>query len=415
MLWTQRKVRRVIERAKQAREKIESLFLADVTSQAGDKWAWGQFFHDTREHKQYGIYGTSAGTQVLLMAGYGSENKYVLGARKLLEEAYTSSSDDNRFHKDHHFDRVYKLTFLIEAQSTDQDRVEEPTAAIEDLITRILPEQGWGEFCNSESDKDVESRIASTAASLLAISKYRRFRATSECEKAVAWLCRRLREKANPAIYQLALGSLAVTEYQSLRDRVAEYDAAKEFAKKQLIKWARKRKSELLGSDESHHYPTSSDGSRGNRYLFFLPDCLAALAFLKWESPKRARRYVLNVANFFAKEVIEKNGFLSVSRNHACTVDHLWIYRLLREVESKEVRDLLPQPYYVWSNMPFSAKILTSLGFLIVGCIGLYYTLLAREPGQHIPVWQLVIFGVMASVGLAMFTGNLREHFRGED
>ena len=206
-----------------------------------------------------------------------------------------------------------------------------------------------------------------------------------------------------------------MAEYQSLRDRVAEYDTAKEFAKKQLIKWARKRKTVLLGSDESHHYPTSSDGSRGNRYLFFLPDCLAALAFLKWESPKRARRYVLNVVNFFAKEVIEKNGFLSVSRNHACTVDHLWIYRLLREVESKEVRDLLPQPYYVWSTMPFLARILTSLVFLIVGCIGFYYTLLAREPGQHIPVWQLVIFSVMASVGLAMFTRNLWEHFRGED
>ena len=155
MFWSQTKIRRLLEQARQAHGVIESLFLTDVMSEDDDKWAWGQFFHDIREHKQYGIYGTSAGIQVLLMAGHGLQNKYVVGARKLIEEAYTSRNDANRFYKDHHFDRVYKLTFLIEAECADLDRVEDPTASVEDLIGRILPEQGWGEFCNSELDKDV--------------------------------------------------------------------------------------------------------------------------------------------------------------------------------------------------------------------------------------------------------------------
>lgn len=414
MFWTQAKIRRLITQAKQARGVIESLFLSDGTSQGDDKWAWGQFFRDTREHKQYGIYGTSAGAQVLLLAGQGSQNAYVSGARSLLEDAYGSHDVNNRFYKDHHFDRVYKLTFLIEAESADRDTVEEATAPTNDLISRVLPQQGWGEFCNSDSDKDVESRITSTAAALMALSKYRKFRATAECEKAVAWLCRRLTEKAEPAIYELALGILALVEYQSVKDRVSGYDEAIVLTKGRLTDWARRQKSVQLGAEESHHYPTSVDGSRGNRYLFFLPDCLAALAFLRLECPHRSRRYVLNVVDFFVRSIIDKGGFRSISRNHSCTVDHLWIYRLLREFESKEVKCLLPQPFYSWAAMPRLARFLTSALFLGIGGLGLTFTVIAREPGHDIAIWQSVLFGIFATVGLGLFVRSLWVLLRGE-
>jgi hypothetical protein len=348
------------------------------------------------------------------MAGQSIQNVYVAGARRLMQDAYTVHDAGNRFYGDRHFDLTYKLTFLVEAETADQETITQPTAAMQDLIGRLLTDQGWGEFSNSESDRDFESRIASTSAALLALSKYRTFRGTPECEKAVAWLCKRLTEKASPATCELALGVLALAEFQSLKDRIIGYDEAVKLTKNRLAEWVRNRKGILLGTEESHHYPASSDGSRGNRYLFFLPDCLTALAFLKLGCPQRTRRYVLNVVHFFVKTIVDKGGFRSIFRNHFCTVDHLWIYRLLKEFESKEPRSLLPQPFYSWAAMPRLARFVTSLVFLVAGCIGLYFTIQSREPGQNFPIWKSVFFTVIGTVGLALFARSLWEAFRGE-
>jgi len=415
IVWTQSRIRRLMEQARQARGAIESLFVDDAISQPDSKWAWGQFFHDTREHKQYGIYGTSAGTQVLILAGRGPGNRHVLGARKLLQESYTSQDQNNRFYKDHHYHLIYKLTSLIEAEIADQEMIAEPSAAMRDLISRLLPEQGWGEFRNSDSDRDIESRITSTAVALLALRKYRAFRGTHECEKAVTWLCRRLTEKAAPAIYELGLGILALTEYRGLGDRVATLDETLALATSRLTEWAQSRKRILLGADESHHYPASCDGSRGNRYLFFLPDCLAALAFLKVGCPQRTRRYVLNVVHFFVTNIINKRGFRSVSRNHFCTVDHLWVYKLLSEFEVVEVSNLLPQPYYSWATMPRLAKVVTSLVFLGIGAIGLYFNSLSAQSRQPLSSWKFVFFSALTAVGLALFSRSVWEHIQGKN
>jgi len=387
-------------------------------SEAEDKWAWGQFFDDVREHKQYGVYGTGAGIQVLLMAGHGSQHRYIVGARKVLTEAYTDHIAENRFFSQHHFDRLYKLSSLVEQECADHDRVETSSPAIEDLIRRILPDHGWGDFYNSESDKDVESKITPTASALLALRKYRGFRESSACENAVACLCRRLREKARPARYELALGSLALIEYESVSDRVVDYDVTKNSTQQRLKLWAKGRKALELGADESRHYPTSLDGSRGNEYLFFLPDCLAALVLLKSGSPRRTRRYVLEVTSFFAKQIIEKGGFLSVSRNKVSTVDHLWIYRLFKEIESKQATELLPQPFYSLSTMPRFARAMTSLGLLLVGSFGvygLYSSLFARQLGESVSIIRVVFFAVLATVGLGLFTGTVKDVFKDQD
>ena len=417
MVWTQLKVKQLIEESKQARGVIEALFMRDISSisEAEGKWAWGQFFDDVRDHKQYGIYGTSAGIQVLLMAGHGNQHRYIVGARKLLAHAYTNHTEDNRFFSQHHFDRLYKLSALVEQEYAGDDRVGTADPAIQDLIGRILPDHGWGDFYNSESDKDVESKTTPTAGALLALRKYRGFRESSQCENAVACLCRKLRETAKPALYELALGSLALIEYESVKDRVLSYDETKNSTQQRLIQWAKRRKPVELGADESRHYPTSLDGSRGNEYLFFLPDCLAALALLKSGSPTRTRRYVLDVTKFFVKQIIEKGGFLSVSRNKVSTVDHLWIYRLLKELESKQPTELLPQPFYRLSAMPRLARVFTSLGFLLVGMIGLYglySSLFARQQGAGVSTMRVVFFAVLATVGVGLFTGTVKEVFK---
>jgi hypothetical protein len=389
-----------------------------ISSEPEDKRAWGQFFEDVREHKQYGVYGTGAGIQVLLMAGHGSQHRYIVGARKVLVEAFTNHTPENRFFSQHHFDRLYKLSSLVEQECADHDRVEALSPAIEELISRILPDHGWGDFYNSESDKDVESKITPTASALLALRKYRGFRESSACEDAVACLCRRLREKARPALYELALGSLALIEYASVKERVSDYDVTKNSTQQRLMRWVKGRKAIELGADESRHYPTSLDGTRGNEYLFFLPDCLAALVLLKSGSPTRTRRYVLEVTRFFVKQIIEKGGFLSVSRNKVSTVDHLWIYRLLKETESKQATELLPPPFYRLSAMPRFARVLTALAFLLVGIIGLYglySSLFARQHDESISIIRVVLFAASATVGLGLFTGTVKDVFKEQD
>ena len=420
MPWTQRKVKQLLDESKQARGLIEKLFMRDVTcvSDAEDKWAWGQFFDDVREHKQYGVYGTGAGIQVLLMAGHGSQHRYIVGARKVLTEAYTNHTTENRFFSLHHFDLLYKLSSLVEQECADHDRVESPSSEIEDLIRRILPDHGWGDFHNSDSDRDVESKITPTASALLALRKYRGFRESAACENAVACLCRKLGEKARPALYELALGSLALIEYESVKDRILDYDVTKDSTQYRLAQWVKKQKAIEFGADESRHYPTSLDGSRGNAYLFFLPNCLAALVLLKSGAPKPTRRYVLGVTRFFVKEIIDKGGFLSVSRNKVSTVDHLWIYRLLKEIESKQASDLLPQPFYSLSAMPRFARVGTSLGFLLAGSFGvygLYSALFARQLGESVSIVRVVIFAILATVGLGLFTGTVKEVFKGQE
>jgi hypothetical protein len=282
---------------------------------------------------------------------------------------------------------------------------------MEELINRVLPGQGWGEFYYSENDRDIEPKIVPTASALLALSRYRRFRSTDECERSLGWLCRRLLENHNTATYEIALGSLALIEYDTLRNKITEFERAVQFCKQYLEEWATTRQDIQLGIREEHHYASSMDGSRGNKYLFFLTDSLVALAFLKWNSPQRTRNYVLNVLNFFIKQILDKGGFAPDPRRQFSTVNHLWIYRLLREFESKPVEKVLPQSLYTWSAATRRGRVIISSSLFVVSVLATYVYRTISEPTYRFPALVVAIVAVSSAAVVAIFGRTIWEFF----
>lgn len=406
MLWSYSRVKHLKDRAKQSQGQIQNLFIRNVIQLPGNKRAWGQFFNENSG--QYGIYGTSAGLQVLLQAGYSSEDDFVRGSSQVLEEAWSDQRNSNRFFKKRDTALIYKLAYLAEACAPSLPVVNESCSPMDELIKRCLPSGGWGEFYYSETDRDGEPKIISTAVVLLALSRYRPFSAKEECEKSLHWLCRRLLESHNRGTYEIALASLALIEYDFMKVKVSEWEDASKYCRKFLLDWLKHRTASLLGIQENHHYISSSDGSRGNKYLFFLPHCLVAINLIKWGPPPNYRRYVLKVISFFTSQVLEKNGFAPDSRRQISTVDHLWIFRLLKEFEAAPIEKLLPQPFYVWSAASRQLRALLMILFLAIGIIAVYIGVMLKNAGS--PMWAAAA-GVIATVSLGLFGRTVWEFY----
>jgi hypothetical protein len=412
MFWTHIKVKHLQARAAQALGLIRDLFINNVIDVGAEKRAWGQFFNESKAEKQYGIYGTSAGVQVLSMAGYAPNHAFIAGASRLLKAALEDQTDSNLFYRKKDIALVYKLAYIAEAVAVEQEIINVDCPPMDELMKRVLPAQGWGEFYYSEDNKDIEPKVISTVVALLALRRYRKFRASEICEKSLAWLCRRLHEIHKMATYELALASLALIEYSDQRGRVNGYDRAVDFCKQGLFEWAASRKEIYLGKVEFHHYASNLEGGPGGgKYMHFLPHCLVALALLKWDSPKRTRRYVLRVVNFFVQQILENKGFSPDSRRQVSTKDHLWIYRLLKGFESQPTEKLLPQPIYAWSTAPHLVRVIISVSLFVVGVLAIYISSLTKDPAYHIPTLIVAIISVIGSALVALFGRTIWEFF----
>jgi hypothetical protein len=285
MFWSRHNVKKLHRLAAQAQNRIREFFVNNVITNGGDAYAWGQFMNEGINNRQIGIYGTSAGMQVLLMTGEQPSHRYVQGASKTMRTAFEDKS--SKFYRNQDTALVYKLAHLAESAHPEQLSIDSACLEMDELIKRVIPSEGWGEFYYTEQDRDIHSKVVSTATALLALRRHRQFRASVECEKALEWLCKRVLEEGEVAAYNLALASLALIEYSTPGQRIARYNDAVAFCKQQLITLGRSRKKVFFSTIENHHYASSSDGSGGNKYLFFLPDCLTALALLKWDFLQR--------------------------------------------------------------------------------------------------------------------------------
>jgi hypothetical protein len=209
---------------------------------------------------------------------------------------------------------------------------------------------------------------------------------------------------------------LALVDYKNPGVEIQEYEDGVKYCSGRLIDWAKSRKKIQFGSTEDHHYPSSTDGSRGNKYLFFVPDCMVAYSLLKLASPKRTRRYVLRITRFFVDEILNNGGFIPVSLKRKSAINHLWIYRLLEQFKQTPVDTLEPQPFYVFSSAPNFVRLLISLGYLAVGGWGVYEGILHRNTLSLTPVWQLTIWSLAAAICIPLFVRTIWDFFlRGDD
>ena len=414
MFWTRRKIRQLIARVNEAQGRIRELFLNHVVTVDATHKAWGQFI-DEETNNQYGIYGTSAGIQVLTMAGYAPEHEIVAKASRILNEAFIDDAAGSKFQRKRDPALLYKIAAISEAACSGTLEVKEFCYPMDELANRILPNQGWGEFFYSDEDKDTHPRVLSTACALLALRRYNQFRGRDSCKHALGWLCIRLPQNGKLPIHSIALSTLALVEYRTPGVAIKEYDLALDYCKKRLLSWARSRKRIQFGSTEDHHYPSSSNGERGNRFLSFVPDCLAALALLKLGSPNRTRRYVLRIVDFFVGEILNKGGFAAESLKRKSSLNHLWIYRLFEELRTSSVEILVPLPWFTLSTTSISVRLAATFVYFAIGAIAVYQGILHRNSLSNIPPWQLTAWTLLGMIGIALFVRMVYDFFHKPD
>lgn len=390
-------------RARESSGRIKDLFEKAAISVENRAHGWGQFLDEERDNTQFGIYGTSAGIQVLVLQGYPKDNPLVSGSSRLLEEALTD--ENSRFKKKGDACDVYKLVFLADAQKPDVDEiVDEEIPAMEKLIEARVSGLGWGEYCASTSEKDPVPKLVSTAMCLRSLRRYQRFVSGRDCRESVEWLCRRVLENGTLRAHQLGLAGLSLACYSGLAGNWNKYNSALSSCTEGLLNWTASRKETAIGELEIYNYSRIIDGQRSNGYLFFLPDCLAAIFFLKQRvTTPEAQDYVARVVRYFSSEISRKGGFIAGSTSKKSTVDHLWLHRLMHEfsVNSLEPRRLL-------RAIRKGTKLLFGGLFLVSGVSGLYLT---YAYGKGFVGY--IVGSVLSVVGLGLFYTLLGEWLKG--
>lgn len=404
MLWTAGRVARLKGRAGEAQARIRDLVVNGLITGSPTGYAWGQFLDEASQSTQYGIYGTSACIQILVAADYPASQPVIRGASEILDSVLRDEHNPSR--QDGDISVVYKVAYLAEAIQPDQHEIRLESPPMDELVRRALPGGGWGEYFYSPDDHDPHPRVVATAAALLALRRYRQFRVTEECEKGLCWLARRVVGNGRFRPHEFALASLTLFEYRGLNlPANSECGTAIDTCRQRLVRWAISRRREDMGTSEAYCYSVQWEGRRVNRYLFFLPDCLVALALLRLGCPKRARAYILKVCDYFGTQILERGGFQPITTGRKSSVDHLWIYRLLQQLRSTDTKELSVIPRWL------SLSLVVFLGVVLLGLsiLGFYWVYGIEETAYR------VAGGVLASISLGLLVRLLWTPRGGEE
>jgi hypothetical protein len=352
MIWSQRGLRKLDQRVAEARKRIEDLF-ASTSIEVDSIIAWGQFLDAPRQQGQYGIYGTSAAIQVLTTAGYPPNHRLIEKALEGLPLVGPHPEVDKYYDPD---DRgiLYKDAFVLSASQPGAEYFEEREPVGQVILSRIIDSRGWGDYVFPEKSDDVP-RLMPTVAALLPLSRDREFIASDVSQSVLKWVCRRLLDDGDLLPHENAFGVLTLLAYAGLEQRVADYRNALNTCIDRLTRWAKTRDPVLLGQNAEHHYWTPLPGSGRNHYMFYLPEVLVALAFLRAGNPHATRRFVLKVVEDVTKNVRTHGGFRSLSNDRFASVDQLWVYHLLTQFSTcaaGDPRRLLPRVAVVAMSTP---------------------------------------------------------------
>jgi hypothetical protein len=395
--WTPKKIKNLKRLAKQAQTKIKDLFVDNAISIENNKVAWGQFFNIRGFNPQKGIYGTGAGVQVLTNYDSEIDRRYVTSACEFISDVL-STDPANRFRQKGDIADVYKFAYIVSAYPPSIENLDEPNAQMEELANRQLDNSGWGEYYYSDLDRDITPKILPTSIVLLALKRYSIYSSSNRAHRAVAWLARKIQEQPNPPISEIALTILALQDYRTFEETIEDFEEAIKYCREKLLDWTKTRNPHFYGAKSFYTYSIDSDGTKGNRYIFLLTDCLVALAFLRLRQFSNERKYILKVVEFFVREILDKNGF-APDEQQVSTVDHLWIFKLLNEFKKVNIKNIIPRAPYILASYPVTLKIVVAVLFFLFGVIVAYFDFSADEGG-----WKFIRF---VWIGLGMLGASL--------
>jgi hypothetical protein len=402
-MWTRKKISELRTNANRTQGFIRDRFLKAAIQRDDNYYTWGQFLDEPVDNKQYGIYGTSAGIQVLYYSGHTLDHQCISGGCATLFEE--SSPARSIFKQKGDFDTIFKICFMVDA--SDPCRCPQKDDILKDLINRKIKGKGWGNYFVSEREKDSNPNILATAMALLSLMEYGPFLMDEESEDAVNWLCTTLLEKRDRYIYEVCFAIFALIAYKPIRDKIPEYEDALGYAKDYLIKWARERNIKQFGYSENYHFWIINDKCRANKYLLFQPDCLASIAFLKLDCPIIVKPYILSVINYYTQETFNK-GFKGKSSDGLSTIDHLWIFRLMKEFIKKEPDQFIPH-YLLIIFKKKLVKTITVFLLLIIGSLSLFLGFVQND-NLILKIVSAILttisFGLLVQIILDTLKGN---------
>jgi hypothetical protein len=400
MIWTRRQITKLQTNSIEAQAQIVRLFERAIIYLGENKCAWGQFLDVTRDNTQYGVYGTSAGIEVLIFGGYKRDHEIISKAINLFTESFTDPV--SRFCKKGDVINNYKMAFWIESIEPDKKEVDEKNPLMEELIKRKIVGQGWGDYYISRDNHDLNPKVLATACILFALRRYRPFESTKECEESLNWLCKRLLENGSLTIYEFAISALALLEYGNLAIKVLQYKEAVKQVTARLVDWGKRQKKSEFESSMMYHYCVAMNGDKENKYLFFLPDCLVSLALLRRGCPADICSYVLNVVQYYTGSMLSKGGYAPRSTGRLSSIDHLWIFRLLSEFEKTSSVSLVTPKITKLLEAPWFIQVIVALLFLCLGIWGLYVGLLVSNQQNNSQLLR-ILSGIAATIGLGIF------------
>ncbi len=155
MVWTNGRITRNFGQTQVRRVWIVRLFERGIIHIDDNKCAWGQFLDVTRDNTQYGVYGTSAGIEVLILAGYSGDHEIISNAINLFSEAYKDPTC--RFYKKGNMNN-YKMAFWVELIEPGKKEIDEKNLLLDDLIKNKIVGQGWGNYYISRNNHDLKSK-----------------------------------------------------------------------------------------------------------------------------------------------------------------------------------------------------------------------------------------------------------------
>jgi hypothetical protein len=340
--------------ANQARNTIVERFLDAKSSPLGhaDLVAWGQYL-DLQQHRlsnQFGIYGTSAGIQVLALHDARlHQNLWKLALRILPVDRNDVDVADRHAHDVRNYfinkndlDVPYKVSALVDAIQPEATRVPGSRYhAVELLLYLRLRGGGWPDFRAAGLEQYNAPKVHATACALLALARFPDVQATDDWREAVGWLARNLTPELN-SIATLSICLLALAGPASTAPAGSESAQLYETCLRAVVEWSKRAwPNDVLRTLEATEYLVPGHHNRTPladhefTFLLYSPHCLATLALMRCGAELSAdlRRHVTDVVRIVAETICQKRAFIAAGRTLVSSVEHLWIYRLLHEFQ----------------------------------------------------------------------------------
>ncbi|MGH9476173.1 MAG: hypothetical protein ACRD1C_07555 [Terriglobales bacterium] len=357
-------------------EKLAEKFDTAIQQEGGatSQWGWGQFLDDSKERRQIGPYGTSAGMIVRALAqgvGAAPDARPSAIITSWWREWKSGSGSGRKV-----FCQNLRLAFFLLALRLSSIDAALSAEAEEELLKRNLGDDMWGDYWESDTDHDMTPSHLVTSTVVLAFTLCQpspEGQTVSRLRRSVVRLEQRLLGDPQMPALQASFAAAAIMALgpqnaRAIRKQIARFAMSRDFS---------------LADLGVYFYEYKCDGKAGTDYFIAPPAIVLATGAFSSSSPILLRQFGEQVAARLAKSLEKSDyGFKPDAEQRVSTKNQAWAALLLKASLSPNANP-------------------TSLAGMV------WYGLLRERPGNW---WTEIVFPVAliaASATEATFIGKL--------